>query len=115
MSDFRALLVETLAAGPKSSVEEAWCTLRESLISVRSLLPTIPEVVEEDWVTDAVCEASRKKRDMWTRCQKSPGDEGLRHQYMLFKAESLSDVWTRLERSGGRPRLLKLNSWMSQQ
>ena len=39
-------------------------------------------------MTDVIREASRKKRDMWTRCQKSPGDEGLRQQYMLLKAES---------------------------
>ena len=88
MSDSRALLREKFAAGPKSSVKEAWSTLRESLLAARSCLPSIPEMVEEDWVTDVVREASRKKRDMWTRCQKSPGDEGLRQQYMLLKAES---------------------------
>ena len=64
VSDFRALLGEKLAAGLKSSVEEAWCTLRESLMSAQSCLPTIPDIMEEDWVTDAVREASRKKRDM---------------------------------------------------
>ena len=62
VSEFRALLGEKLTARPKSSDEEAWCTLRESLISAQSCLPTIPEVVEEDWVTDAVREASKKKR-----------------------------------------------------
>ena len=88
VSDFRALLRKKLAAGPKSSVEEAWCTLRESMMSAQSCFPTIPEMVEVDWATDAVCEASRKKRDMWTRCQKSPGDKGLRQQYMLLRARS---------------------------
>ena len=88
VDDFRALLSEKLATGPKSNLEEAWHTLKESVLDAQCCLPTIPETAEEDWVTDAVRDASRRKKEMWMKCQKFPEDSSLRHQYALLKAES---------------------------
>ena len=75
ISDFRALLRQRLASGPKGNAEEAWCTIKKSLISAQNCLPFTPEKLGVDWVIDAVHDASRRKKKMWMRLQKSPGDE----------------------------------------
>ena len=86
--EFRSLLTERIAAVPKGDVEEAWSTLKDSLLSAQSNLPVVSEKVEEDWVTDAVREASKQKREAWMRWQKFPGDDALRLHYHQLKAQS---------------------------
>ena len=86
--EFRTKLSEGLAAGPKGDVEEAWDTFKESLKSAQSCLPIVSEKVEEDWVTDEVCEVARKKQEAWMRWMKFPDDETLRQEYQQLKRQS---------------------------
>ena len=88
VQDFRAALSGSLEVGPRANVEEAWSTLKESLKSAQRCLPFIPERVEEDWVTDAVREAARKKQEAWMQWQKLPNNESMKHQYHLLKMQS---------------------------
>ena len=51
--------------GPKDNVEEAWSTLKDSLICAHTCLHFISEKAEEpDWVTDAVQEVARKEGNL---------------------------------------------------
>ena len=70
MVEFQRLLNESLAAGPKSDVEEAWCSFKEGIRSAQSCLPLISETADEDWVTDEARDGARRKKEGWMRWQK---------------------------------------------
>ena len=87
--NFLSELEDKLATGPKDNVEEAGSTLKDSLTSAQSCLPFISEKAEDpDWVTDAVREVAKKKKEGRMRWQKSPGNESLRQQYHRLKVQS---------------------------
>ena len=87
--NFLSELEDKLTTGPKDNVEEDWSTFKEGLTSAQNCLPFISEKADDpDWVTDAVREVARKKKEAWMQWQKSPGNESLRQQYQLLKVQS---------------------------
>ena len=63
--------------------------VNDSLTFAQSCLPFISERAEEsDWVTDAVREVAKKKKETWMRWQKSLRNGSLGQQYHLLKMES---------------------------
>ena len=67
VAEFQKVLAESLATAPNGDVSEDWVTFKEGLESAQSCLPLVPEGVNEDWVTDEVCEVAKKKQEAWMR------------------------------------------------
>ena len=66
---------------------------------------------EGDWVTDEVCEVSRKKQKARMRYVKSPGNASLKQEYQKWKVQPRKCA-DRQGRNGGKLRLKRQNSCM---